>query len=138
MNLPTRDALESLFKQAPASFIFQHSAPQNPPRSMGGRDGAALEIDGPPEAPERISLAVVLPNDNETMARRGGILLVLLLTAVERDWDAGHEWVLQQLHIAATDPRLVRNVRQSHNGLLYQLATNKVKSLATLTITKVE
>lgn len=138
MNLPTRDTIEGTFKAYPASFIFQHSAPHNPSRSMGGRDGAALEIAGPPERPERVTLAVVLPADNETMAQRGGILLMLLMTQVDRDWNEGHEWLMEQLRVAARDPRLIRSVRRSHNGLLYQLATNKAKSLATLTITRAE
>ena len=135
MSLPTWEALETIFSRDPASFIFRHSDPDNPPRSVGGRDGAALQIDGPPDQPTSIALAVVLPNDNETMARRGGMLLMLLITAIDREWNEGHSWLMAQLKIAAKDPRAVRSVRRSHNGRLYQFVTNKQKSTATLTIT---
>lgn len=136
MSLPTREAIENIFSQDPASFTFRHSDPGKPPRSVGGREGAAIQIDGPPDAPTSISLAVVLPNNDQTMARRGGILLMLLLTMIDRDWGTGDggSWLTQQLDRAARDPRPIRSVRRSHNGRLYRIVTNRSKSTATLTI----
>lgn len=139
MTLPTRAMIETTFSRDPASFLFRQSDPGNPPRSVGGRDGAAIQIDGDPDAPTSISLAVVVPPDNEAMARRGGIFLMLLLSTVDRDWTiapgSGGDWLTAQLKISARDPRVIRNVRRSHNGRLYQLATDRARSLATLTIT---
>lgn len=136
MSLPTWDAVENIFTQHPASFLFRHSDPGKPLRSVGGREGAAIQIDGPPEAPTSISLAVVLPRDNEVMARRGGILLMLLLSLIDREWatGAGGDWLNGKLRAAARDPRLIYQVRISHKGRLYRLAINKAKSTATLTI----
>ena len=140
--LPTRAAVETTFTRDPALFVFAQSNPDNPPRSVGGRDGAALQIDGQPETPTSISLAVVVPPDNLAMAERGGILLMLLLSVVDREWmgvnAGGGDWLTGNLRIAARDPRTIRSVRRSHNGRLYQLTTDRARSLATLTITPAE
>ena len=140
--LPTRAAIETAFIRDPALFIFRYSDPANPPRAVGGRDGAALEINGPPDAPASISLAVVVPPDNLPMAERGGIFLMLLLSVVDKEWMAanagGGAWLTGNLRISARDPRTIRSVRRSHNGRLYQLTTDRARSLATLTITPAE
>lgn len=141
-SLPTSATIETTFTRDPALFIFRHSAPGNPPRCVGGRDGAALEINGPPDAPASISLAVVVPPDNLAMSERSGIFLMLLLSVVDREWMAstagGGSWLTGNLRIAVRGSRTIRSVRRSHNGRLYHLTTDRARSLATLTITPAE
>lgn len=134
MPLPSTEVIETLFQRDPASFIFRRADVGNPPRSVGGRDGAAIQIDGDYAAPERVSLAVVLPPDNEAMARRGGILLVLLLSLIAPDWTAASDWAMTHLRTAAYDARLIQTSERVHGDKRYTLTTDKARSLATLVI----
>ncbi len=134
MPLPSTETIETLFQRDPALFIFRRADDDNPPRSVGGRDGAAIQIDGPYAAPERVVLAVILPNDDEAMARRGGVLLVLLLTLIATNWSEASDWVTTQLRTAAYDARLVQTSERVRGGLRYELTTDKQRSLATLVI----
>lgn len=134
MTLPSADTIETLFTRDPASFLFKRADEGNHPRSVGGRDGAALQIDGPYATPERVSLAVVLPPDNEAMARRGGILLVLLLSLIAPDWNEASDWAMTHLRTAAYDARLIQTSERAHGDLTYRLTTDKARSLATLVI----
>lgn len=140
MPLPTTQTITDLFARDPASFQFATSNPGNPPRTVGGREGAALQIDGPPDAPSLISMAVVLPPDNEQMARRGGMLLVLMLTLLDREWGVGEgsDWLLTHLRTAAYDARLLQTTARTHNGRRFLLNTDKTKSIASLTITEAQ
>lgn len=134
MTLPPTQTIETLFQRDPASFLFRRADVGNPPRSVGGRDGAAIQIDGDYAAPERVSLAVVLPPDNEAMARRGGILLVLLLSLIAPDWSEASDWTMTHLRTAAYDARLIQTSERTHGELTYRLTTDKTRSLATLVI----
>lgn len=130
MSLPTADAIENIFTQAPASFRFLRSAG----RITAAANGVAMQIAGPAEAPTSVALAVALPPNSEPMARRGGILLALLLAQVAPGWDGANDWLTGMLRAAARDPALTTATQTVRGGLRFLLTTDREKSLATLTI----
>jgi hypothetical protein len=131
-----RQSIQSVFEQQPASFVFQEAAPDKPPKVVGGSQGAAMEIAGPSDDVQQIVLAVVLPPDNEDMARRGGLLLSLLIASVTPRWMDGIAWMTAGLRASAASFRLKQEHAIVHSGLRYILATDKGRSLATLRITR--
>lgn len=120
------------FSQAPASFVFR-DGPNG--RILGEREGAALQLDGPPDALTQTTLAVVLGND-AAMTRRSGVFLMLMLTACDPKWDIGHAWAMDALRMAAFNALPVQAVETTHGGHTYKLIMDKRRSLTTLVITR--
>lgn len=131
MSLPTADAIQHIFSQPPAAFRFLRSAG----RITAAAGGAAMQIAGPADAPTSVSLAVVLPPNNQRMAARGGILLTLLLAQLAPGWgDGAQHWLAGMLQAAARDPALTTASQTTRAGLRFLLTTDRAKSLAQLTV----
>lgn len=131
-----RAHITSVFSQAPASFQFQEAQSGDGPRLLGASIGAALQLDGPVDDLTSAVLSAVAPPDNELMARRCGVLLVLIMVAFAPKWHAGHNWVTGCLQVAARTTWARQTFSNRHAGWRYELRTDRARSLATLSITK--
>ena len=86
--------IQSLFSQPPASFVWTQSSDGS--RTMGAAPGAVLDF-----WPDRVELAALMPPDRADLAAHNGALLLLLLTALRRDWMTASDWLKTQMGMAA-------------------------------------
>ena len=97
--------LQSLFSQPPASFVWTQS--KDGRRTMGAAPGAVIDL-----WPDRVELAALMPPDRADLAAHNGALM-LLLTALRRDWITASDWLKTQMGMAGRSKGFYEGVNYS-------------------------
>ncbi len=85
--------LQSLFSQPPASFVWTQS--KDGSRTMGAAPGAVIDL-----WHDRVELAALMPPDRVDLAAHNAALMLLLVTAMRRDWITASDWLTTQMRMA--------------------------------------
>ena len=100
------DELQSLFSQPPASFVWTQS--KDGSRTMGAAPGAVIDL-----WPDRVELAALMPPDRQDLTAHNVALMLLLVTALRRDWITASDWLKTQMGMAARSKGFYEGVNYS-------------------------
>lgn len=129
----SRQAIQSVYEKPEIGFTFKSGAPvDGQPQVIGTspNGSAILQIIGPPEDVQEVSILVVIPKDRQDVVIEDAVLLVGLAKVAAPDWDEGPQWVANHIKDAIREG----DVTTSHGKLKMTLQTVKELGMIGLTV----
>jgi hypothetical protein len=125
----TDDELQALFEKAPASFDFSRATDGS--RIIGTSEGVALDIWF-----DHVVLVAIFPPDRTDIAARNGVLMLLLIAALRKDWNTAEPWLSYHIKAAAKSKKIIYEALNYSRGVTFRY--DKQNSRATLSVSRRE